>query len=156
METKHFEEGHRPIEHNCKEEEKLKCRTLIVTNIQGEPKNKEENGNKYPIIESFQNRTSLPEIDMKESLKKRKGNLISPREEGRAIKVKITNKSYQTMRPVAEGKLLSGVLLSVMGRLCRGSPQRVSPGVEPPAAEDAEPNPHPLVKWTSCISFLLK
>ena len=29
----------------------------------------------------------------------------------------------------------------------RGSPQRVNPGEEPPATEDAEPNPHPWVKW---------
>ena len=31
-----FEEGYRQIEHSCKKEnEKLKCRTLIETNIQG-------------------------------------------------------------------------------------------------------------------------
>ena len=38
----------------------------------------------------------LPEIEIQEILKKRKGNIISPREEGRAIKVRITNKNYQT------------------------------------------------------------
>ena len=38
----------------------------------------------------------LPEIEIKESLKKRKGNIISPREEERTIRVRIKNKSYQT------------------------------------------------------------
>ena len=34
-----FKDRHRPIEHFCKKEnEKLKCNTLIETNIQGEPK----------------------------------------------------------------------------------------------------------------------
>ena len=33
----------------------------------------------------------LPEIEIKESLKKRKGNIISPREEERTIRVRITN-----------------------------------------------------------------
>ena len=55
----HFEEQHRPTERSSKKEnEKLKCRILIETNIQGEPKYKGE----YPDIESFQNRTSLLEI----------------------------------------------------------------------------------------------
>ena len=39
---------------------------------------------------------SLSEIEIQGSLKKRKWNIISPREEGRVIKVRITNKSYQT------------------------------------------------------------
>ena len=52
-----------PIEHSCKKEkEKLKCRILIDTNIQGENKYRDKKGNKYPDIESFRNRTSLPEI----------------------------------------------------------------------------------------------
>ena len=36
---------------------------------------------------------------------------------------------------------------SVVAGPGRGSPQRVGPGREPPAVEDAEPNPHPWVKW---------
>ena len=92
-----FEEGHKQIEYSCKKEnEKLKCRTLIETNILGEPKYREKKGNKYSDIESFQNRMSISEIEIRESLKKIKGNIISPREERRAIKVRITNKSYQT------------------------------------------------------------
>ena len=47
--NQHFEERHRPIEHSCKKKnEKLKCRTLIETNIQGETKYKDKKGNKYP------------------------------------------------------------------------------------------------------------
>ena len=93
----HFEEGHRPTEHNFKKEkEKLKCRTLIETNLQVKPKYRDEKGNEYPDIESFRNRTSLPKIEIKESPKKRTDNIISPRGEGRTIKVRITNKSYQT------------------------------------------------------------
>ena len=43
-----FKDGHRPIEHCCnKENEKLKCNTLIETNIQGEPKCKDEKGKEY-------------------------------------------------------------------------------------------------------------
>ena len=81
-----FEEEHRPIEHsNKKEKEKLKCRTLIETNIQGEPKYRDKKGNKYPDIESFQNRTSLPEIEIRESLKKK----------GRAIKVRATKQAMR-------------------------------------------------------------
>ena len=38
---------------------------------------------------------SLPEIKIKKSLKKRKGYIISPREGGRTIKVRITNKNCQ-------------------------------------------------------------
>ena len=44
----------RPIKLSCKKEkEKLKFRTLIETNIQGEHKYRHEKGNKYPNIESF-------------------------------------------------------------------------------------------------------
>ena len=93
--NQHFEERHIPIEHSCKKEtEKLKYMTLIETNIQGEPKFRDKKGNKYLDIESFRNMTSLPEIKIKKSLKKRKGDIIYPREEGRVIKVRITNKSY--------------------------------------------------------------
>ena len=42
--NQNFEVEHRPIEHSCKKEnEKLKCRTLIEINIQGEPKYRDEN-----------------------------------------------------------------------------------------------------------------
>ena len=82
-----FEKGHRPIKHSCKKEnEKQKCKILIETNILGEHKYRDEKGNKYPEIISFQNRTSLPEIEIQESQKKRKGNIISPREEERKLK----------------------------------------------------------------------
>ena len=38
-----FKDGNRPIEHCCsKENKKLKCNTLIETNIQGEPKYRDE------------------------------------------------------------------------------------------------------------------
>ena len=41
-----FQEGHRPIEDSCKKEnEKLKCRTLIETNIVRECKDRDEKGN---------------------------------------------------------------------------------------------------------------
>ena len=55
-ENQQFEEGHRPVKHSY---EKLKCRTLIETNIQVEPKYRDEKSNKYPDIESVQNRISL-------------------------------------------------------------------------------------------------
>ena len=88
----HFEEGSRPIEHSCKKEkEKLECRTLIKTNIQGKPKYTDKKSYKYQDIESFWNRMSLLEFE----IQKRKGNIITPREDRRAIKVRITNKSYQ-------------------------------------------------------------
>ena len=50
-----------------------------------------------------------------------------------------------TKLPVAEVKLLSGGLLSVMGDSAVagpgwGSPQQVNLGGDPPAAEGAEPN----------------
>ena len=60
----------------------------------GEPKYRDEKDNKYSDIESFQNRTYLPEIEIKDILKKKKGNIITPREEGRVIKVRIINKNY--------------------------------------------------------------
>ena len=95
--NQHFEEGHRPIDHSCKmEKEKLKYRTVIKTNILGKPKYRDEKGNKYPDIESFQNRMSLPKIEIQERSKKRKWNIISSRVEGKTIKVRITNKNYQT------------------------------------------------------------
>ena len=58
--NQHFEEAHRPIEHSCKK--KLNCRTLIEKNIQGKLKYRDEKGNEHPDIESFWNKTSLPEI----------------------------------------------------------------------------------------------
>ena len=91
--NQHFEEGHRLIKHCFKKEnEKLKCRTLLETNIQGESKYKDVKSNEYPDVESFQNWMSLPEIEIQESIKKRKGDIISLREEGRLIKIRITKK----------------------------------------------------------------
>ena len=58
-----FEERHRSIEHSCKKgKDKLKCRALLETYIQREPKYKDKKGKEYPDIESFRNRTSLLEI----------------------------------------------------------------------------------------------
>ena len=63
-----FDDGHRPIEHSYKKEnEKLKCRTLIETNIRGEPK-------------YFHHWIALPEIEIQENQKKREWNTISPKE----------------------------------------------------------------------------
>ena len=76
-ENQNFEEEHRPIEHSCKKV--IKFRTLLEINIQGEPKYRDEKGNKYPDIKSFQNKRSLPEIEIQESLKKRKRSIISSR-----------------------------------------------------------------------------
>ena len=40
-----FKDGHKPIEHCCSKINKgLKCNTLIETNIQGEPKYRDEKG----------------------------------------------------------------------------------------------------------------
>ena len=59
-----FKDGHKPIEHCCsKRNEWLKCNTLIETNIQGEPKYRDEKGKEYTDIESFWNRTTLHEIE---------------------------------------------------------------------------------------------
>ena len=70
--NQHFEEGHRPIDHSCKmEKEKLKYRTVIKTNILGKPKYRDEKGKEYPDIESFQNRMSLPEIEIQANLKQK-------------------------------------------------------------------------------------
>ena len=38
----------------------LKCKFVIETNIFGEPKYRDEKGNDYPNIKSFQNKTTLP------------------------------------------------------------------------------------------------
>ena len=46
---------------------KVKCNTLIETNIQGESKCRDENGKEYSDIESFQNRSTFQEIEIKES-----------------------------------------------------------------------------------------
>ena len=50
-----------------KENEKLKCNTLIETNIQGEPKYRDEKYKEYTDIEKFWNRTTLQEIKSKEN-----------------------------------------------------------------------------------------
>ena len=61
--NQHFEEGHRPIKHSCKKEnKKLKCRTLSETNILEESKYRDRKSYKYPDIERFQNRTLSSEI----------------------------------------------------------------------------------------------
>ena len=75
-----------------KENEKLKCNTLIETNIQGEPKYRYEKSKEYIEIESFWNRTTLQEIEIKEIQRKRKGNTLFPREKERIINVRITSK----------------------------------------------------------------
>ena len=70
----------RLIEHSCRRViEKLMCRTLIETNIFGEPKYRYKKGNKCPNIERFQNRMFLSEIEIQESQRKRKRNTLSPR-----------------------------------------------------------------------------
>ena len=72
-ENQQYEERHRPIEHSFKKKnKKLKCRTLIETNILGELKYRDEKNNKYPDIDIGQQKE-----------KKRKGYTISPREEKR-------------------------------------------------------------------------
>ena len=48
-----------------------------------ELKYKDENGNDYPNVESFWNR-------------KRKGNILSPREEERIHKLRLTSENYET------------------------------------------------------------
>ena len=67
-----FQEGLRPKEHRCRKEKgKLNCGTLTETNIKGQPKYRDEKGCEYPDIESFRNRTMLPEIEIKENQRKR-------------------------------------------------------------------------------------
>ena len=52
--NQHFEEGQRPVEHSCrKEKEKIKCRTLINTNIQRESKYRYKKDKEYSDIENF-------------------------------------------------------------------------------------------------------
>ena len=54
-----FEDEHRPIEYSCKKKnKKLKCRTLIETNILEKSKYRDKKGIKYQDIESFRNRTN--------------------------------------------------------------------------------------------------
>ena len=71
--------------------------SLIETNIQGEPKYRDKKGKEYTDIESFQNRTTLQENKIKENLRKRKGNTLSPKEEERIIKVRITSRKEKEM-----------------------------------------------------------
>ena len=54
-----------------RQKEELNVGSLIEKNIQGEPKHRDEKDNKYPDIERFRNRTSLPENKIQESLKKK-------------------------------------------------------------------------------------
>ena len=50
-----FDNGHRSIKHSCKNKnEKLRCKTLIETNILGETKYKDQKGNEYSNIEIYE------------------------------------------------------------------------------------------------------
>ena len=55
----------------------------------------DEWGKEYQDIESFRDRSELPEIEIQECQRKRKGNTQSPSEEVRTPKVRITNRNYQ-------------------------------------------------------------
>merc|ERR1711976_961816 len=91
-----FKDGLRPIEHRCTlEKGKLNCRNLIETDMEGRPKYMDDKGETYQDIESFRNRSELPEIEIQECQGKRKGNTQSPIEEERTVKVRITNRNYQ-------------------------------------------------------------
>ena len=93
-----FHEGLKPKEHRCKKEkEKLNCGNLTETNIKGQPKYRDEKRCEYSDIESFQNRTMLPEVEIQENQRKRKGNIQSPNEEQRAIKVRETSRVEEKM-----------------------------------------------------------
>ena len=86
-----FRDEYRPIEHSYrKEKRKLKCKTLIETNIFGDF----TYGNEYQNVESFQNKMFLTEIEIQESQGKRKWNTVSTREEQRKHKLKITSKNF--------------------------------------------------------------
>ena len=64
-------------------------------NMEGRPKYIDDRGETYQDIESFRNRSELPEIEIQECQGKRKGNTQSPIEEERTPKVRITNRNYQ-------------------------------------------------------------
>ena len=49
---------------------------------------------KYQDIESFRDRSELPEIEIQECQRKRKGNIQSYNEEERTMKMRITNRNY--------------------------------------------------------------
>ena len=49
---------------------KLICKYFDRDKIQGGPKQRDEKGKEYPDIESFQNRTTLQEIEIKEEKRK--------------------------------------------------------------------------------------
>ena len=91
-----LENGHKLKEHCCsKENEKLKSNILIETNIQGKSKYRKEKGKEYTDIESFQNRTTLQEIEIKENQRNRKRNTLSPIEEKRIIKMRIASRKRE-------------------------------------------------------------
>ena len=69
--------------------------TDIGANMEGRPNYMDERGEAYQDIESFRNRSELPEIEIQECQGKRKGNTQSPIEEERTVKVRITNRNYQ-------------------------------------------------------------
>ena len=63
--------------------------------MEGCPKYVDEEGAAYKDIESFRDRSELPEIEIQECQRKRKGNTQSSSEEGRAVKVRVTSRNYQ-------------------------------------------------------------
>ena len=74
-----FKDGLRPIEHRCTlEKGKLNCRNLIETdigaNMEGRPKYMDERGEAHQDIESFRNRSKLPEIEMQKLDRDRHGD----------------------------------------------------------------------------------
>ena len=71
-----FEDGDRSIEHSCrKENEKLKCRTLIETNISGEPKYKDKKGTEYNIPHKGRKKTEFMNNNKELPNKHREGTL---------------------------------------------------------------------------------
>ena len=63
-----------------------------ITKIDKEGKKKLKEGED---IESFRNGTKLREIEIKENQRKRKGDTMSPREEERMIKVRVTRRKKE-------------------------------------------------------------
>ena len=59
----------------------------------------------FRYIESFWNRTMLPEIEIQENQRKRKENTQSPNEEKRAIKVWVTSRVEEKMGEEGRGKV---------------------------------------------------
>ena len=84
-----FKNGHKPIEHCCSEKnEKYSDRDKHT----GGTQYRDEKNKEYTNIESFRNRTTLQEIEVKDNERKRKGNTLFLREEERIIKMIITRR----------------------------------------------------------------